>query len=134
MKKKFLFLTILTLGMVAISGCTDSTNKEIPAASTQESVVKEALTATVIIQKDGEKLQQKEVSFEENTVLYDIMAANFTIEDNDGFITSIDGVAQDDAAGKYWLYDINGEMALEGAKELKIEVGDEVLFKLEEMK
>lgn len=134
MKKKSLLLTILTLGVLGIAGCTDQKNPEIPASSSQESVAKEEHTATIIIQEDGKEIQAKEVSFEAGTVLFDIMVDNFTIEDNNGFLTSIDGIAQDEAEQKYWMYDVNGEMALEGAKDLKVEAGDEVLFKLEKMK
>ncbi|MHC5268897.1 DUF4430 domain-containing protein [Enterococcus sp. LJL98] len=133
MKKNLLLLTAFTLGVVGLSGCTDQKNPEVPATSTQASTVQETAVATVIIQEDGKEITKKEVSFAADTVLYEIMSENFTIEDNDGFITAIDGIAQDEANDKYWMYDLNGEMAPKGAKEMKLEAGDEVLFKLEKM-
>lgn len=132
-KRKLLFLTVL--GLVTISGC--AAPSATPESTTIESTISSSVSqqvATITLKIDGEEIETKEVTFDEGDVLYDIMAANFTIEANDGFITSIDGHKQDEAAGKYWMYDINDEMALKGAQELTIKSGDAVLFKLEEMK
>lgn len=134
MKKRNLFLTLFILSMVTLSACTTQPNKETPATTTEETVATVEKTATVIIQEDGKEVKQEAVTVEPGTILFDLMSENFEIIDQDGFITSIDGIAQDEAAGKYWMYDLNGEMALKGAKELEIKAGDEILFKLEEMK
>lgn len=133
-KMNLLFLTIL--GVLTISGCATNT-PETKNTSSNESSTSQAIaqtTATIVITVDGKEVENKEVSFNEGDVLYDVMTANFEIEDQDGFINSIDGQAQDESAGKYWMYDLNGEMALEGAKDLVLKSGDTVLFKLEVMK
>lgn len=133
-KMNLLFLTIL--GVLTISGCATNT-PETKNTSSNESSTSQAIaqtTATIVITVDGKEVENKEVSFNEGDVLYDVMAANFEIEDQDGFINSIDGQSQDESAGKYWMYDLNGEMALEGAKDLVLKSGDTVLFKLEVMK
>lgn len=133
-KMNLLFLTIL--GVLTISGCATNT-PETKSTSSNESSTSQAIaqtTATIVITVDGKEVENKEVSFNEGDVLYDVMAANFEIEDQDGFINSIDGQSQDESAGKYWMYDLNGEMALEGAKDLVLKSGDTVLFKLEVMK
>ena len=133
-KMNLLFLTIL--GVLTISGCATNT-PETKSTSSNESSTSQAIaqtTATIVITVDGKEVENKEVSFNEGDVLYDVMTANFEIEDQDGFINSIDGQAQDESAGKYWMYDLNGEMALEGAKDLVLKSGDTVLFKLEVMK
>lgn len=134
MKKHPLFLTIFVLGLVTLSGCATQPKEVTPETATTETVVAVEETATIIIQEDGKEIAKKSISFEAGTVLFDLMTANFEIENQDGFITSIDGIGEDEAAGKYWMYDINGEMGLKGATELEIKTGDEVLFKLEEMK
>ena len=133
-KMNLLFLTIL--GVLTISGCATNT-PETKNTSSNESSTSQAIaqtTATIVMTVDGKEVENKEVSFNEGDVLYDVMTANFEIEDQDGFINSIDGQAQDESAGKYWMYDLNGEMALEGAKDLVLKSGDTVLFKLEVMK
>ena len=135
MKKKQLLLSGLILGMFLVSGCTTQANEAtVSTTTTQESVSPVEQTATIILQEDGKEITKEVVSFEPGAVVFDVMDEHFEIVHQDGFITSIDGMTQDEAANKYWLYDINGEMALKGAKELALQAGDEILFKLEEMK
>ena len=135
MKKKQLLLSGLVLGMFLASGCTTPADEvTLTTTATQESVAPVEQTATIILQEDGKEITKEVVSFEPGAVLFDVMDEHFEIVHQDGFITCIDGMTQDEAANKYWLYDINGEMALKGAKELALQAGDEILFKLEEMK
>ncbi len=135
MKKKQLLLSGLVLGIFLASGCTTPADEvTLTTTATQESVGPVEQTATIILQEDGKEITKEVVSFEPGAVVFDVMDEHFEIVHQDGFITSIDGMTQDEAANKYWLYDINGEMALKGAKELALQAGDEILFKLEEMK
>lgn len=135
MKKKQLLLSGLVLGMFLASGCTTPANEvTLTTTATQESVAPVEQTATIILQEDGKEITKEVVSFEPGAVVFDVMDEHFEIVHQDGFITSIDGMTQAEAANKYWLYDINGEMALKGAKEIALQAGDEILFKLEEMK
>ena len=121
--------------MFLVSGCTTPANEAtLTTTTTQESVSPVEQTATIILQEDGKEITKAVVSFEPGAVVFDVMDEHFEIVHQDAFITSIDGMTQDEAANKYWLYDINGEMALKGAKELALQAGDEILFKLEEMK
>ena len=135
MKKKQLLLSGLVLGMFLASGCTIPANEAtLTTTTTQESVSPIEQTATIILQEDGKEITKEVVSFEPGAVVFDVMDEHFEIVHQDGLITSIDGMTQAEAANKYWLYDINGEMALKGAKEIALQAGDEILFKLEEMK
>lgn len=64
---------------------------------------------------------------------YAIFQKNFDIEDDNGFITSIDGHEQDEKDNKYWTYTINDEEVMEGASEVELTAGDKVDFSLSEM-
>ena len=135
MKKKQLLLSGLVLGMFLVSGCTTQANEAtLTTTTTQESVSPVEQTATIILQEDGKEITKEVVSFEPGAVVFDVMDEHFEIVHQDGFITSIDGMTQDEATNKYWLYDINGEMALKGAKEIALQAGDEILLKKEEIK
>lgn len=59
------------------------------------------------------------------------MEEHYELEEADGFISAINGHEQDEEAGKYWLFDLNGEMAEVGAAELELSDGDLVEWKLE---
>lgn len=83
--------------------------------------------ATVTIQLTDEEIE-KTVTVEEGDSVMDVLEDNFTVEENDGFVTSIDGVGQDTTKGIYWMYDVNGEMAQKGAEEQLVEEGDEIRF------
>lgn len=123
--KRIYTVFLLVISSVILVAC---------ASTSQMKESKEQAEATIIIQIEGEEIDKKVVAFQEGTVLYDIMAANFDIEAQDGFITSINQKKQDTKAKKYWLYDVNEEMAVKGAKDLVIKSGDTVLFKMEQMK
>ena len=50
----------------------------------------------------------------------EIMKENFDLVEDKGMITSIEGLAQDEAAGYYWTYTINDEMVNTGAKDTSL--------------
>lgn len=137
MKKRLFLTTSLLLSTLVLVACTPKT-EQTPQETSQTAVqsisseVKQE-EATISLQVDGEEIENKAVTFTKGETLYAVMQKNFDIVDQDGFITSINDQAQDEAAQKYWMYDVNGEMALVGAKELILEPGDHVEFKLEVM-
>lgn len=50
-------------------------------------------------------------------------------EDN-GFVTAINGHAQDKDKGLYWTFTINGKMAEKGANDIKLSPNDQIVFNL----
>lgn len=76
--------------------------------------------------------RKKNVTFNKGEKLFDVLKNNYAIEDNDGMITSIDGQAQDDKNNKYWVFTINDEQVNSGAKDVVLQEGDRVVFKLEQ--
>lgn len=130
--KKLLTLG-LTLGALTLLGaCQNQDTKTETSQSSTTEVAK--IEATLVIQEDGKDIATKEVKVKEGTTVYDAMADVFEVVDDKGFITSIDGHQQDEKAGKYWMYDVNGEMAPKGAKETVLAKGDKVEFNLQEVK
>lgn len=90
---------------------------------------------TIIISKDfGEELiADQEITIKEGAILMDVLKENFSVEDDNGFVTSIDGEKQDPDKSKYWLYSVNGEDGMVGANEYELSAGDEVHFELNSM-
>lgn len=146
MKKKTVsrWMMLLVAAMI-VTGCTedtqntDPTNNEVitetvdqeattSAADTQE------VTASIKILIDG-KLQtdlSQEVGVPEGTTLMEVMTENYEIVHENSFITEINSHQQDLEANRFWLYDINGEMAMVGIAEYEIEEGDVIEWKLED--
>lgn len=135
--KKWLLLMASALFLV---GCGQV---ETPPAESVESmssaaesvaVVEETLvSATIKVMVDGEEIDDGEqaVEVEEGTVLLDVMEEYYDIEETDGFISSINSHEQDADAGKWWLFDVNGEMGEVGAADLELQEGDLIEWKLE---
>ncbi len=106
----------------------ESEESDISAEDAQE------VTATISIIIDGDEQSDlsQEVTVQEGTTLMDAMQEHFDIVHSDGMITSIDSHEQDIDAGRYWLYDVNGEMAMVGAGDYELAEGDLVEWKLED--
>ncbi len=126
--KKIITLLTVVLGFTFLGGCQAATTATKTAESTSEEVAN--LKATITLKEADKQLSAKKISFKKGESLLKVMQANFTIKEEDGFITSIEGHAQDTAAKKYWTYTVNGEMSLKGAKELKLKAGDKIVFDL----
>ena len=135
MKRRNLVFALL-LSLLLFSGCdskqagsTDtSQSTEKVAASSEESAAKTSITLL-----DGEKeLSKKDLSFKDGDSLFDVLKENYSIEDDEGMITAIDGHAQDAKNNKYWVFTINDEQVNVGAKDAKLKNDDRVVFKLEQ--
>ena len=129
--KKWLLLLASTL---VLAGCGQTTQTEevtsTPVESSEQAVLAEV---TVSVTVDGEEIDEGEqvLEVEEGAILLDVMKEHYELEEADGFISAINGHEQDEEAGKYWLFDLNGEMAEVGAAELELSDGDLVEWKLE---
>ncbi|WP_217988185.1 DUF4430 domain-containing protein [Terribacillus saccharophilus] len=128
MKKALHMLSALLLVAGILAGCGTAEQPQ----QNQQAEQQTEQQVTVTLSEDGEEISSKEVSFEEGDILLDVMKENFEIEEDGGFITSIDGHAQDANANKYWLFTVNEEMSPVGANEVELKDGDEVVFNLQE--
>lgn len=151
MKKIYTVFLAFLLALLVLSGCA-ATEQNTEEQSTQteengspaeqageqeqvsESEQEETISITISENNQEEIVAEEEVPVEEGEILYDVMEENFDIEATEGgFITSIEGVSQNEEEGKYWMYYVNGEMAEVGAQDYELEPGDEVTFDLQAM-
>ncbi|XJS10564.1 DUF4430 domain-containing protein [Aerococcaceae bacterium WGS1372] len=134
MKKLLLLLSSILL----LAACGQTTEKVAESTVTEtvetaESTENQEVVINVTVSVDGEVIEdgEQDIEVEDGQNLLELMEANFDVEQTDGFISSINGYEQDDESGKYWLYDVNGEMAEVGAADLKLSDGDQIEWKLE---
>lgn len=132
--KKYLGFAIVALTLAACSQPTtqSSTTQTQTTAATTTTAASEH-QATLNITVDGNAISNSPftLTFKDGDNLLDVMKANLQIEEKDGFVSSINGNAQDGAANKYWLFDVNGEMSPVGAKEVILKQGDVIDWKLD---
>lgn len=134
MKKWMLSLFTIFSALVLVVGCSnDSATPTEEEETTQETteVQEEVITVTISKDEGKEVLSEKEIEIEENEILMDVMKENYDIEEDNGFITSIDGVAPEEGEEKAWMYFVNDEMAMVGASEYELEAGDNIVFDLQ---
>lgn len=144
MKKIIVTLSVLALTLISLTACqsqkkaADTTSEPATTTTTAKSAESSAQqsenTATLIITKAAGNSETKEVTVKEAQTVMDVLKENFTVEEKDGFITSIDGIAQDTPKNMYWMYDVNGEQAAKGAADTPIKADDKVEFKYEAYK
>lgn len=132
MKKIVRSLAVLFAGVLILTGCQSNDNAgsesgETAESSTVESTVSK-ISVTVKIENDGEEIDSKELEVEEDATLLEILEENHEVEAPEGFISAIDGIAQDEANGLYWTFTINGDWGEKGAAETILNDGDEVVF------
>lgn len=133
---------LLIIGIMA--GCSSDTGSDDNAsegASTQTEEQtgeqdnieqNEDAVAITISKDDGEEvIDEKEVPIEADAILMDILKENFDVEEEKGFITSIEGVAPEKDEEKAWMFFVNDELASVGANEYELAPGDEVTFDLQ---
>ncbi|THE15043.1 DUF4430 domain-containing protein [Bacillus timonensis] len=134
--KKFI-VALLALGL--LFGCSNeqSTNKSSNNNSSETVNKKEkAEIVTVVISKNNgeEMIEEKEIEIatDKEVTVMDIMQENFEIETQfDGaFVASINGIAGSDEDKTSWFYSVNGEEAMVGANEYKVEPEDKIEFDL----
>lgn len=127
MKKTIHFSSILVLSILFVSGCTSEKN----TSGTSDTRSIDEIKVAISLVKDGAETKKKEFTTAEDTTLMEAMKDQFELEEDNGMITSIDGVAQDEAQGYYWVYTINDEMINTGAKDTILKQGDQVEFTYE---
>ncbi|RKQ29244.1 DUF4430 domain-containing protein [Oceanobacillus halophilus] len=114
---------------------TDTAADTEQAESAESSdAVEETVTITISENEGETTITEKEVPVEEGAVLLDVMKENFEIEEQETFITSIDGKAPAEGEEKSWMFFINDEMPTVGAGDYELNPGDEVVFDLQAWK
>ena len=126
--KKTLYSLFTVLAALVLVSCGQSTPSATKNSASSSQVAKEKEIITVSIAPEGQEAQSKTLKVAEKANLMEVLKANYKIEEKGGLITSIDGVAQDESKGLYWMYKINGEMAPKGAAETTVQDGDTIEF------
>lgn len=121
--------SLLTLAFaLLLVGCGSSQTNTDKSSSSADSSVKKELKISISIAPEGQEKSEKTVAVEEGKTAMDALKKAYKVEEKDGFITSIDGHAQDEAKGLYWMFKVNGEMAPKAANQITVKDGDKLEF------
>ncbi len=144
-KRKLSQLFLLLSSGVILTACAtqteeapteteDTATEEVEETSDEATSEADAVDVSFEIVIDGEAVADlsREIAVPEGTYLLDAMEETYDIEEEDTFITAIEGYEQDVDAGRYWLYYINGEMPSVGAADYELQAQDEIEWRLED--
>lgn len=142
MNKWIMRLTALFFFIALLAGCgagqdtqentQDNGTTEAPQEE-QANNEAEQETATITISKnEGEELiAEDEVTIEEGAILMDVLKENFEVEEEGGFINSIEGEVASEVEKMAWMYFVNDETASVGAAEYEVQPGDQITFDMQ---
>lgn len=118
--KKMLKPVILASSLFLLAACAkDDANKKPES---------DEVKVTVSVKPEGEKAEKKEVIVDQDDSVLDALDEAFDVEDDDGFVTEIDGHKQNPAKNLYWMYKVNDKMPTKGAEENIVKNGDQIEF------
>ncbi len=150
-KNKLSMLAVLFAFTLTITACTTNSesevNKNTEQADLSGNIIENVddlklnlVEEVVLVIKGSEKKYEDSIQINLGDTAYDVLKKSSDInrlglvtKDYD-FGKSIDGIG-DDLAGtdnKYWLYYINGEMAIQSADKQEVKSSDRIEFKFEE--
>lgn len=133
-------MSVLVVAALGIAGCGnnktssgESTEELKTSVSTKESSVSSStevktIGITIALNKDDEQVTEKTFDVQENDTLMDALKQEFTVQEEGGFITSIDGIEQNKEESYYWTFTVNGDMGQKGAAETELKEGDRIIF------
>lgn len=118
--KKFTLVAVLSLGL--LTAC---------APKEEEVKVEEnTIQTTVSVVADGKEVAEKVLVIPEGETLQETMVENFDVVEADGFITTIEGVEQDAAENKFWVFEVDEAQVNEGAETFIPEEDDSIVWEL----
>ena len=123
--KKILTYMVLALSLVTLVACGKSEAAKLTRTSSQQSQSQGKVTLILKTEKESKK---KSVNIQKGDTVLDVLEEVYPVQENDGFITEIDGISQDKDKGIYWMFDVNGKLGEKAANQLKVENGDEINF------
>src|SRR5699024_1338831 len=123
MKHMWMKISTMLIAVALLFGCANNNEAE------------EAIDASISItisEDEGEEIiSEDDWDIEEGDVLIDVLKDHYDIEEDEGFIESIEGVSPEEDEEKAWMYFVNDEMAEVGAAEYEVEADDDIVFDLQ---
>jgi len=100
--KKLLICLALAFSLVTLGACGKNESAK-PTSSTNNHQSKGQGQVTLILKTEKES-KKKSVEFKKGDTVLDVLKEIYPVQENDGFITEIDGISQDKEKGIYWMF------------------------------
>ena len=108
--KKLLTYLFLALSLVTLAACgKNEAAKLTSSTNNHQSKVQGQVTLILKTEKESKK---KSVEIQKGDTVLDVLEEVYPVQENDGFITEIDGISQDKDKGIYYVSDQNYPFAI----------------------
>ena len=119
----------MSVSILILTSCSTTYTQ---SASNQKEEVKHRKSNNHVTRK-WSKLFGKRSVLQKGDDLLSILKRNFEVKEDNGFITSLEGHSQDEKNQLYWMFTVDGKSATTGAKEIKLNDGQSVIFNLSKL-
>lgn len=127
MKHIWMKISTMLIAVALLFGCANNNEAENEA----EEAIDASISITISEDEGEEIISEDDWDIEEGDVLMDVLKDHYDIEEDEGFIESIEGVSPEKDEEKAWMYFVNDEMAEVGAAEYEVEADDDIVFDLQ---
>lgn len=131
MKQVWMKFGTMVIAVGLLFGCANNNEALNSEEDATEDGVEVPISVTISEDEGEEVISEEDMDVEEGDILMDVMEEHYDIEEEDGFINSIEGVAPEEEEEKAWMYSVNDEMAEVGAAEYEVEADDDIVFDLQ---
>lgn len=134
-KKHLLGFALITT--FTLTSCSNGTDKAATKAETSQEEVAETPQTTNVEIIFYDKVNDKELLKEnvdlDKDGLKSYLEKNHQAKFEDGMMTELDGISQDESKNQYWMYYVNDQMAEVGIGDYVPKDGDKIEFRFEQM-
>ncbi|SDQ17882.1 DUF4430 domain-containing protein [Carnobacterium viridans] len=130
---KLIKLALIGVTALSLVACGETARQESDSSAAKstslvESQVNETLSIDIVLEEDEKEVDTatKKLEVSEGTTVLEALKKEYEVVEEGGFITSIEGMKQDEKAGKYWMYEVNNTNPTVGAAEYELQDGDQV--------
>ncbi|WLV23467.1 DUF4430 domain-containing protein [Aciduricibacillus chroicocephali] len=133
---QILFAALLVITLGACGNLENTAENQKSEKQTNQTAEQNKETVSIRIMKGKDLVTQKGVDIKKDDILMDVMKSTFSIKEDKGFITSIEGIhpKKGEENNYGWLYYVNGDMPNVGAADYKLKPGDKVIFEYKAFK
>lgn len=140
MNKWLKFLGIMLVSFVLLAACgnkgeeNENSNTSVStneSSGEEQELAEDEVRITISIDDGNQYVSEEVVQVEEGDILLNVLEDTFYVEEDNGFITSIERVSDDEDEEKYWMYYVDGEPSPVGAGEYELNGGEEIIFDLQ---
>lgn len=123
--------SVLWLGACG-TGTQDTENAEVASSSEVSTAEQTTMAVSFSFEEDEKTITElaKEIEVEEGQTVLEALHDNYEVTEDGGLVTAVEGIEQDEAENKYWMYSVNDEQPTVGAAEYVLQDGDEVKWTL----